>query len=166
MLASRRGSASRAGAGRRCAVLAVAAFSLSACRQEARDIGPAVPQTRPNGPEDKRIAALQQNAYQIAQGGRYFAWYGCQACHAESAAGVLNLSDGTWRHGGSFDRVFAAIADSHGRLAYSVRVPAEQLWQITAYVRDLPLHTPEKRRRGMVDQKAEPVGSAWSGPMR
>jgi hypothetical protein len=41
----------------------------------------------------------------------------------------------------------------------AARVPVEQLWQITAYVRDLSSHYPEKRRRLSLDQKAEPQGS-------
>jgi cytochrome c oxidase cbb3-type subunit III len=141
-------------------------IALASCSPEARNIGPGVPQTRPDGSADPRIPLYQGNLYQVAQGGRYFAWYGCQGCHGEGAPDVRNLSDGQWRHGDSFPQVFASIADRHRTLAYGTRVPAEQLWQLTAYVRDLPLHTAEKRHRIAVDQQGEPVGSVWSGPQR
>lgn len=139
---------------------------IGACSQEARDIGPAVPQTAPNGAADPRIPYYQGNLYQLSQGGRYFAWYGCAGCHAEGAPGGRNLADGQWRRGSTFDRVYGAIATGHGALRYGERIAPEQLWQITAYVRDLPLHTPEKRRRLSVDQVNEPQGRSWAGPVR
>lgn len=137
---------------------------LGACSNEARIVGPSPPQTPPAGNGDTRVAAYQDNLNQVSQGGRYFAWYGCSGCHAEGAPGALNLPDGAWRHGGGFADVYGAIAARHGALRFGERVPVEQLWQITAYVRDLPAHTPEKRRRVAVDQQAEPVGPAWTGP--
>lgn len=140
------------------------AACLCGCNKEARDLGPSLPQTRPAAGNDPRIPAYQGNAYQVAQGGRYFAWYGCSGCHTDSARGTLNLADGAWRGGSGFAQVFGAIADRHGRLRYGARIPVEQLWQLTAYVRDLPRHPPEKRRRLALDQRAEPQGSAWPGP--
>ena len=137
---------------------------LAGCSPEARMVGPSLPQTPPSSDQDPRISAYQDNFYQVSQGGRYFAWYGCSGCHTDQAAGVLNLADGQWRHGSGFAQVYGAVADRHGRLAFRARVPTEQLWQLTAYVRDLPRHAPEKRRRTQVDQQAEPIGPAWSGP--
>lgn len=142
------------------------ALLLAGCQREARDIGPSLPQTSPRGAADPRIGYYQDNVYQIAQGGRYFSWYGCAACHGEDALGVRDLGDGRWRYGGSFNQVFASIVRRHGSLDYATRVPPEQLWQLAAYVRDLPQHTPEKRRRLSVDQVGEPQGQHWSGPVR
>lgn len=137
---------------------------ICACSREARQVGPTPPQTRPTGDNDPRIPAYQANLGQVSQGGRYFAWYGCSGCHDDGKQGVLNLSDSAWRYGFGFVHVYDAIADRHGRLAYGKRVPVEQLWQLTAYVRDLSSHYPEKRRRVDLDQKAEPVGNTWQGP--
>lgn len=139
---------------------------LAGCQREAREIEPSLPQTAPNSAADPRIGYYQGNVYQIAQGGRYFSWYGCVACHDDNAPGSRNLADGRWRHGGGFDRVYASIAQRHGALNYAARVPAEPLWQLTAYVRDLSQHTPEKRHRLAVDQVSEPTGRIWSGPVR
>ncbi|THD34598.1 MAG: hypothetical protein E7773_14540 [Sphingomonas sp.] len=145
------------------AILLVAAC-LGGCTNEARTLGPSLPQTRPVGDDDPRITAYQDNYNQVSQGGRYFSWYGCSGCHTENAKGAANLPDGRWRYGGGFAQVFGSIADRHGRLAYGSRVPIEQLWQLTAYVRDLPQHYPEKRRRVQKDAQAEPQGLTWSGP--
>lgn len=144
--------------------LMILAACLCACSPEARTVGPTVPQTPPAGDQDPRIAAYEGNLYQVSQGGRYFGWYGCTGCHTDAAPGVLNLPDSEWRHGSTFPQVYAAIADRHGALRFGERIPVEQLWQLAAFVRDLPKHTPEKRRRQQVDQQAEPVGPAWTGP--
>ena len=149
----------------RLSLILIAAMSgLAGCTQEARQIGPTVPQTAPVGNADPRIAAYQSNVYQVAQGGRYFLWYGCSSCHAEGAPGHLDLARQDQRRGNGFAQVFDVIAHGHGPSDYANRIPVEQLWQVTAYVRDLPLHYPEKRRRLAADQTAEPTGANWTGP--
>lgn len=145
---------------------AAAALCLAGCQREAREIGPSLPQTAPRGSADPRIGYYQDNVYQVSQGGRYFAWYGCAACHRDGAPGVRDLADGRWRYGGGFDQVYASVAHRHGALRYAARVPVEPLWQLTAYTRDLSRHTPEKRRRLSVEQVGEPQGRSWSGPVR
>ena len=147
--------------------LVLIALSLAGCGKEARTLTADLPQTPPRGADDPRIAKYQ-SAYQIAQGGRYFGWYGCGGCHAAGASGVLDLGDGRWRHGGDFDEVFGVIAHGHaGALAqYGDRIPTEQLWQITAYVRNLTQVPADKRRRQDHDSQGEPQGSSWSGAER
>jgi len=144
--------------------VACAALLATGCSREAREIGVTPPQRPPVGDEDPRIPAYQDNLYQVSEGGRYFAWYGCSGCHSETPNNVVNLADSQWRYGFGFAQVYGAIAARHGRFAYGKRVPVEQLWQLTAYVRDLSSHFPEKRRRVNADQKAEPVGGTWQGP--
>jgi mono/diheme cytochrome c family protein len=139
-------------------------LGLANCSQEARQIGPSIPQTAPVADDDPRIPAYQGNVYQMSQGGRYFLWYGCSACHGDAAPGFLNLASTQRRRGSGFAQVYRAIGDAHRDRKYDAHIPAEQLWQITAYIRDLPLHTPEKRNRLGVDQSAEPAGSTWPGP--
>lgn len=144
----------------------MAGLLIGGCQREARNLGPALPQTAPRGSIDPRIRFYQDNAYQVAQGGRYFDWYGCASCHGDNASDTRKLNDHRWWHGGTFVQVYAAIAKGHRPLEYDRRVPAEQLWQLTAYVRDLSQHTPEKRHRLAVDLVGEPQERNWSGPAR
>jgi mono/diheme cytochrome c family protein len=139
---------------------------LGACSKEARTLAPDVPQTPPHGAADPRIATYQDTIYQVAQGGRYFTWAGCGVCHAAGATGARNLGDGRWRHGGGFDQVYASIADRHSGRRYAETIPVEQLWQITAYVRDLSKIPIEKRRRADRDQQGEPQGSTWTASLQ
>ena len=148
----------------RVAGLAVLVMALGACSIEKRAVGPDQPSTPPDGPGDPRIALLQDNAFQIAQGGRYFTWYGCGACHAQQALGPRNLADAASRAAG-FDRLYDRLARRHAP-PLGDHIPVEQLWQITAYVRSLGTLDPANRRRQDLDQKGEPQGNSWQGPVR
>jgi mono/diheme cytochrome c family protein len=152
----------------RSAVAALVVLGLSACEAEKRELGPTPPSSPPIGPNDPRIPQYQKNAYQISQGGRLFSWYGCQSCHGEQAKGAADLGDDRWRNGGSFDQVWTSIARGRadGMPAYQGRVPDEQIWQLTAYVRDLHKYARVKSRRQNLDQKGEPQGTQWSGAVR
>lgn len=138
------------------------------CSEESRTLGPDLPQTPPEGAGDPRADRYEGNVYQVSQGGRYFTWYGCAGCHGSDAQGRLNLGDAQGAHGDSVDQTYAFIARGHpGKLAtYGDRIPAEQIWQITAYVRSLPDLAPERRRRQDLDQIGEPQGRTWSGAVK
>jgi mono/diheme cytochrome c family protein len=144
------------------------AASLAACSAERRPAGPDQPQTPPNGPADPRATAFETNKYQLGQGGRYFTWYGCGACHGRGATGALDLADDRWLRGGTFDRVYQAIADGHPGItpSFGARIPPHQLWQVTAYVRSLKDLPAAQRRRQDLDAAGEAEGSNWAGPIR
>jgi cytochrome c oxidase cbb3-type subunit 3 len=139
---------------------------LTACSAEKRPSGPSQPQTPPNGPNDPRIAQFEDNSYQLSEGGRYFAWYGCSACHAQDARGARNLADKAWAYGGAFDQIYRSIS-GHGGLDFKPgqSIPAEQMWQLTAYVRSLSEIDAAKRRRQDLDQAGEPQAGNWLGPV-
>lgn len=146
---------------------ALMAFAVAGCSAESRTVGADLPQTEPNSGRDPRAGKYEGNAYQIAQGGRYFTWYGCAGCHGSGATGARDLDDKVWAHGSDLRQVYRFIARGHpGALAnLGERIPSEQLWQITAYVRTLPQLTPEKRRRQDLDQVGEAQGNRWTGPV-
>lgn len=139
-----------------------AGLGLCGCQREKRDIGPSPPVTPPISARDPRSGQYQKNLWQISQGGRLFAWYGCQACHSEQAQGALDLTDDNWRNGGDLAQVWTSIDRGRpdGMPAYGDRIPAEQIWQITAYVRDLHNHAPPMVRRQDADQVGEPRNPA------
>lgn len=147
-------------------LLSACVLALTSCSEESRTAAPDAPQTAPASAGDPRAEKYEHNVYQISQGGRYFTWYGCGECHGANAKAALKLSDAIWVHGGDLTQVYGFIAHGHpGQLAhYGERIPVEQLWQITAYVRNLPHLEPEKRFREEVDQRAEPQGAKWMGP--
>lgn len=142
----------------RAAILLACAW-LGGCGSEDRAVDREPIRTPPRAADDARIPYVQDNRFQVARGGRYFAWYGCDGCHREGDDAALNLADGDWRHGGEFDAVFASIAQGRpGMPAYAGRMPVQTLWQVTAYVRDLGKQTPQMRRRQSLDQQRESAG--------
>jgi cytochrome c oxidase cbb3-type subunit 3 len=138
--------------------------ALASCSNEAREVAPGIPQTAPTGNTDPRISAYQANLYQISQGSRYFYWYGCVACHSGTAPSATSFTGERWQRGGGFADVYQSIAAHRPKPAYGDVIPLEQLWQVTAYVRDLAKHYPQKRRRVSLDQKGEAQGPRWPGP--
>lgn len=143
-------------------------MAVGGCAKEARSIDAGQAQTAPTSADDPRIARYQLNAYQVAQGSRYFTWYGCGGCHALGSNTAPDFGSGLWRHGGTFDQVYRFIDHGHGAgpSSYGRRIPVEQLWQITAYVRYVSQQPPEKRRRQDFDARGEPQGKTWSGAVR
>lgn len=141
-----------------------AGLALCACAPEKRDVGPAPPVTPPLSEQDQRIPLYQENKWQISQGGRFFTWYGCQSCHTEHAKGALDLTDDQWKNGGGFTAVWASIAAGRtdGMPGYAGRVPDEQIWQLTAYVRDEHRHARPLLRREDSDETNEPQSSTAS----
>ncbi|MCO6050220.1 cytochrome c [Mesorhizobium sp. RP14(2022)] len=142
----------------RGAILSVVFLPLIGCEGEVRPVEVRHPLSAPNGPNDPRISQYEENAYQISQGGRYALWYGCEVCHGPNASGAMDLMDENWQHGSGFHEIHAFIADGHVSSIprYDAHIPEEQLWQLTAYVRNLKNIGVEKRRREGFDQVREP----------
>jgi mono/diheme cytochrome c family protein len=153
--------------GRRVAALMALAL-VSACSGENRALGSDQPQTPPHGADDPRTSKYEKNSYQVSQGGRYFTWFGCEGCHGIDATGVRNLMDSQWRYGGAFDQVYRSIAQGRGDAmpAFGAKIPLEQLWQISAYVRQLQNTKPAMIRQQDLDQQGEPQAGNWSGAIR
>ncbi|MDE2403220.1 MAG: cytochrome c [Sphingomonadales bacterium] len=145
--------------------LALIPFLLAGCSREARQLASDQPQTAPSGPADPRTARYAANFYQVSQGGRYFTWYGCGDCHGRLARGAANLANGS-RH--AVEALYTAIAagQSGAHSDYAARVPAEQIWQMAAYLHDLSRHEPARNRRNALDQQGEPQGNRWQGPLQ
>jgi cytochrome c oxidase cbb3-type subunit 3 len=133
---------------------------LSACSREARILASDQPQTPPRGAADPRAALYADNAYQASQGGRYFTWYGCGGCH--HAGGVGDLAAAGARMDGG--RLYSLVANGHGQPAG--RIPTEQIWQISGYVRSLPTIDRALSSRQERDLRGEPQGDGWAGALR
>ncbi len=153
---------------RAACVVALASVLLVGCSKERRVVDVEQPSTPPaDGTADPRMPQYLHNAYRIAQGGRYFVWYGCAGCHDGKPGHAVDLAVGPWRHGRSFHDVFEFIAHGHPPPSEGPRIPIEQDWEITAYIADLPNVEPEARFRQANDLAREPAtrpASASAGP--
>jgi len=103
-------------------------------------------------------AALQYegNAYHVGEGQRLFKWYNCNGCHGNGGGSMgPALMDGQWRYGGSLAQIRATIEQGrpNGMPSFAGKIPAQQMWQLAAYVRSLSGNVskdvPPSRREGL-----------------
>ncbi|HZP67218.1 MAG TPA: c-type cytochrome [Rudaea sp.] len=143
------------------ALLALGVLYIAACDRERREYrgaplpetGPAAvavsglePDGAPAPPPDPRGKEYEGNAYHINQGGRLFRWFNCAGCHAAGGGSIgPSLMDAHWRYGGGIDQIYATILDGrpNGMPAFRGRIPAQQIWEIAAYVRALSGNVPK-----------------------
>jgi cytochrome c oxidase cbb3-type subunit 3 len=122
--------------------IALAAMPLlTACEREERRFEPPAPGARVKAEQRAAmIASYERNAYAISTGKRLWTWYNCSGCHAYGGgASGPALFDDVWIYGGDALSIYATIAEGrpNGMPGYAGRVPEDQLWQLTAYVRSL-----------------------------
>ena len=111
---------------------------------EALQPGPAVPPpftgSTATGPGERAAHPNEHNAFDVAQGKRWFRWYNCAGCHANGGGGMgPALMDAEWRYGDAPEAVAASIVQGrpNGMPAFGGRIPDAQVGQLVAYVRSL-----------------------------
>ena len=141
------------GSARTLLLSALAAASLGGCERETRPLV-TPPETGPQSialtdlypgspappPKDPRADDYAGNAYHITQGQTYYRWYNCNGCHANGGGGMgPPLMDDKWRYGGEMEHIYATIVQGrpNGMPSFRDKIPAQQVWQIAAYVRSL-----------------------------
>ncbi|GHB12622.1 c-type cytochrome [Modicisalibacter luteus] len=90
-------------------------------------------------PKTQNPYGMDSNA--LAEGRRLFVWYNCYGCHGGRGGGGMgpSLRDATWLYGFSDQAIFNSIADGrrYGMPAWGTKLPAEQIWKITAYIKSM-----------------------------
>ncbi|WP_242662328.1 c-type cytochrome [Teichococcus deserti] len=92
---------------------------------------------------------FQNNAWQVAQGKRLYAGFGCPTCHGDGRGGGSggqaaslpgpSLMDGWWNYGQDPVTLYLTLRDGRpgGMPAFRDRLPPEQLWQLVGYLQHL-----------------------------
>jgi cytochrome c oxidase cbb3-type subunit III len=91
---------------------------------------------------DPRAAAYFNNADSVNTGKRLFAQYNCSGCHSNGGGGMgPDLMDDVWIYGGRLEQIHQTLVEGrpNGMPSWGGKVPDQQLWQISAYVRSLSL---------------------------
>jgi cytochrome c oxidase cbb3-type subunit 3 len=97
----------------------------------------------PGGPEAESSSATaryEQNAYEVAEGKRLFAWFNCNGCHSNGGGGMgPALMDDKWIYGSAIENIAASIREGrpNGMPTFRGLIPEHEIWQIAAYVRSL-----------------------------
>ena len=103
----------------------------------------------------------------IVTGRQLFTGMNCSGCHSGYAGGGMgpNLRDSLWIYGSSDADLYATIAEGrpNGMPAWGERLPAQQIWQIIAYLRTLgsnaePVKPPTPTRTTASHNTADKAG--------
>ncbi len=91
---------------------------------------------------DPKAAAYYNNADAVNTGKRLFQQYNCSGCHSNGGGGMgPDLMDDVWIYGGRLEQIHQTLVDGrpNGMPSWGGKVPDEQLWALSAYVRSLSL---------------------------
>ncbi|MGO4440942.1 c-type cytochrome [Rhizobium sp. RAF56] len=82
----------------------------------------------------------ERTAFDLSQGKRLYAWFGCVACHGDGRGGAgPSFMDGWWFYGPEMVSIVASIRDGrpHGMPAFRDRMTIDEIWQLAGYVRTI-----------------------------
>ncbi len=123
---------------------------------------------------DPLAAAYYNNADAVNTGKRLFGQYNCSGCHSNGGGGMgPDLMDDVWIYGGRLEQIHQTLVDGrpNGMPSWGGKVPDQQLWQISAYVRSMSLpQTLSAQTDNTPSQTPAPVppevdqDSGWSPP--
>ena len=153
------------------AVLALlAAVALAACEREDRAFRPDPVATEtierialvplspgPSGPVERRSGKgkeYEENAYHVSQGKTLYVWFNCNGCHANGGGGSgPALIDDRWIYGSEIENIVQTIREGrpNGMPSFRGKVPDDQIWQISAYVRSMGRNVPKAAAPGRND---------------
>jgi cytochrome c oxidase cbb3-type subunit III len=91
---------------------------------------------------DPRADKYYDNADAVNTGARLFKQYNCSGCHSSGGGGMgPSLMDDEWIYGGRLAQIHQTLVEGrpNGMPAWGGKIPDEQLWQISAYVRSMSL---------------------------
>jgi cytochrome c oxidase cbb3-type subunit 3 len=97
----------------------------------------------PGGPVEYKSGAAKKYekvAFHVSQGKKLFAWFNCTGCHANGGGGSgPALMDDVWIYGSGIENIAASIREGrpNGMPSFREKIPEDQIWQISAYVRAL-----------------------------
>jgi cytochrome c oxidase cbb3-type subunit 3 len=124
---------------------------------------------------DPRAAAYYDNADAVNTGKRLFGQYNCSGCHSNGGGGMgPSLMDGAWIYGGRLEQIHQTLVEGrpNGMPTWGGKIPDQQLWQLSAYVRSMSLPATLAAQNGPTpSQSPAPVPRAadedagWSAPM-
>jgi len=134
--------------------VAAALLIVAACERESRryeelpaaanrETGVRVSPLEPGEPQHNAPvkSPYQDNAYGMSEGKRLYAAYNCAPCHGLNGGGAIGppLMDDKWIYGSQPDQIYATISQGRpdGMPSFGGHIPAQQIWQLVAYVESM-----------------------------
>ena len=138
----------------RILAIALLAASVWSCDRESRrfkelpaaanrEIGVRVTSLQPGAPQQQAPVSspYQGNAWGVGEGKRLYSAFNCAPCHGVNGGGAIGpaLIDDKWIYGATADQIYSTISQGrpNGMPSFGGHVPAQQIWQLAAYVQAL-----------------------------
>ncbi|PYP82484.1 MAG: cytochrome C [Candidatus Angelobacter sp. Gp1-AA117] len=135
-------------------VIGFVALLLASCEREQRRFQQGAPSTDtsqshasmdeiyPGGarPPSNVANVYEENAYMVSEGKRLYEQYNCVGCHFHGGGGIgPPLMDADWIYGGEPQNIHDTIVEGrpNGMPSFRGKIPDQQVWEITAYVRSM-----------------------------
>jgi cytochrome c oxidase cbb3-type subunit 3 len=170
----------------RCAsalLLALLSAGLFGCEREARPYRelPAaadrqtsvrVGQLQPGGAQPEALvrSPYQDNAWGMGEGKRLYGAYNCAPCHGVNGGGAIGpaLMDDKWIYGARADQIYATVSQGrpNGMPSFGGHVPAQQIWQLVAYVESMSGQTKATSAPGRNDDQMGALPESRQAPQR
>jgi cytochrome c oxidase cbb3-type subunit 3 len=99
----------------------------------------------------------EESGAAVAEGKRLYSWMNCVGCHAHGGGAIgPALMDDVWIYGSEPRAIHDTIAQGrpNGMPAFGSKLPDEQIWQLTAYVRSMSGLVPVWAKPGRDDDLA------------
>ena len=89
-------------------------------------------------PQEEVKSPYQENAWGVGEGKRLYSAFNCAPCHGMNGGGAIGppLIDDKWIYGAKPDQIYATISQGRpdGMPSFGGHIPAQQIWQLVAYV--------------------------------
>jgi cytochrome c oxidase cbb3-type subunit 3 len=98
----------------------------------------------------------ETSGYDLSQGKRLYAWFGCPACHGDGRGGAgPSFLDGWWLYGPSMISIVASIRDGrpHGMPAFKDKMTVDQIWQLAGYIKSIGSYSASSVAPGRDDNR-------------
>jgi cytochrome c oxidase cbb3-type subunit 3 len=98
----------------------------------------------------------ETDSYNLSQGKRLYAWFGCPACHDDGRGrNGPSFLDGWWLYGPEMVSIVSSIRDGrpHGMPAYRDQMTIEQVWQLAGYVQTIGAYSAKSAATGRNDDR-------------
>jgi cytochrome c oxidase cbb3-type subunit 3 len=110
----------------------------------------------PHPPSDVE-SPYQRNAWGMGEGKRLYSAFNCVPCHGVNGGGAIGppLMDDIWIYGSKPDQIYATISQGrpNGMPSFGGHLPAQQIWQLVAYVEALSGQVPVTAAPGRNDDQ-------------
>ena len=167
-------------------IVVIALCLVGACERESRryqelpaaanrETGVRLTPLEPGSPQQQAAVTspYQRNAWGMGEGKRLYAAYNCAPCHGLNGGGAIGpaLMDDKWIYGAEADQIYSTISQGrpNGMPSFGGHIPAQQVWQLVAYVQSMSGQSPPTAAPSRNDdQMAGPPESRQSrqGPIQ